>query len=147
MQIKFIYDIGPLLPESYVRRDRDDDILQQGSEETDPCILWLNTRPPSSVIYVSFGSMQTNSPPQLLEMALGLEASGSSFLWLVRPPDSPGMTAALGGPCSITEFLPSGNSLNLSIVFIEEQCQHLTTESQKLVLLSCGVGLQGLRTT
>ncbi|XP_024357189.1 mogroside I-E synthase [Physcomitrium patens] len=107
-QIKFIYDIGPLLPESYVRRDRDDDILQQGSEETDPCILWLNTRPPSSVIYVSFGSMQTNSPPQLLEMALGLEASGSSFLWLVRPPDSPGMTAALGGPCSITEFLPSG---------------------------------------
>lgn len=77
-------------------------------QESDPCILWLNTRAPRSVLYISFGSFATHGAPQLLELALGLEASNCSFLWLARPPNAGRMSAASGSPVSITEFLPPG---------------------------------------
>ncbi|KAG0598706.1 hypothetical protein M758_12G094800 [Ceratodon purpureus] len=109
MQAKCILEIGPLLPESYVNDDGNFDITTNGSmEETDPCILWLNTRPPKSVLFVSFGSGATHPAPQLLEMAFGLEDSGCSFLWIVRPPGTPGMSATSENPGSVTEFLPPG---------------------------------------
>ncbi|XP_038678415.1 UDP-glycosyltransferase 92A1-like [Tripterygium wilfordii] len=54
--------------------------------ETDSCISWLNLHPPSSVLYVSFGSQLTISPPQMVALARGLEASGKAFIWVVRPP-------------------------------------------------------------
>lgn len=106
MQAKCILEIGPLLPESYVNEDGGygGELLQ----ETDPCILWLNTRPPSSVLYVSFGSAATHPAPQLLEIAAGLEASGCSFLWIVRPPGTPGMSATSEHPGPVTELLPPG---------------------------------------
>lgn len=86
-----------------------DDTIGQESDETDACILWLNERQaPHSVLYILFGSFATHSAPQLLELAQGLEASGCSFLWLVRPPDAPGISAATGSPVSISEFLPPG---------------------------------------
>lgn len=97
-------EIGPLLPASYVN----DDTLKEESEETDPCMLWLNNQPPNSVLYISFGSSATHSAPQLRELAQGLEASGCSFLWLVRPPNAPGISAASGAPRPVSEFLPPG---------------------------------------
>ncbi|KAL8556688.1 hypothetical protein ACS0TY_004222 [Phlomoides rotata] len=48
------------------------------------CLNWLDTKPPGSVIYVSFGSMAVVSQQQLDELALGLELSGRAFLWIVR---------------------------------------------------------------
>lgn len=106
MQAKCILEIGPLLPESYVNEDGGygGELLQ----ETDPCILWLNTRPLNSVLYVSFGSAATHPAPQLLEIAAGLEASGCSFLWIVRPPGTPGMSATSEHPGPVTELLPPG---------------------------------------
>ena len=82
--------------------------MQEESEERDPCILWLNKKAAHSVLYISFGSFATRLAPQLLELAMGLEASGCSFLWLLRPPDAPGMSAASGSPQPVTEFLPPG---------------------------------------
>ena len=85
-----------------------DDTMQEEPEERDPCILWLNKQAPRSVLYISFGSSATHSAPQLLELAMGLEASDCSFLWLVRPPKAPGISAASGSPVPVTEFLPPG---------------------------------------
>lgn len=101
VQAKSILDIGPLLPESYVNDD------EQSLDSGDPCIDWLNIRDSKSVLYVSFGSGATNSAEQLLELADGLEASGVSFLWIVRPPGAPGFSAA-SATVSVTEFLPVG---------------------------------------
>lgn len=109
-QAKCILDIGPLLPKSYVN-DVKIDGIEGALQETDPCILWLNTRPADSVLFVSFGSAATHRAPQLLELALGLEASGCSFLWIVRPPDTPGMSAMSENPGAVTEFLPPGNGV------------------------------------
>ncbi|XP_017217430.1 UDP-glycosyltransferase 83A1-like [Daucus carota subsp. sativus] len=49
------------------------------------CLSWLDKRPPNSVIYIAFGSTAVFSQKQFDELALGLELSGHSFLWVVRP--------------------------------------------------------------
>ncbi|CAL9756499.1 unnamed protein product [Musa acuminata subsp. burmannicoides] len=52
--------------------------------EEDTCMRWLNSKPPRSVVYVSFGSVASVSAEQMEELACGLEASGKNFLWVVR---------------------------------------------------------------
>ncbi|CAL9749442.1 unnamed protein product, partial [Musa acuminata subsp. burmannicoides] len=48
------------------------------------CLLWLDAKEPKSVVYVCFGSWSQFTGEQLREMALGLEAAGHPFLWVVR---------------------------------------------------------------
>jgi UDP-glucosyltransferase 73C len=48
------------------------------------CLRWLDGKEPGSVVYVSFGSIAQASPKQLVELGLGLEASGHPFIWVVR---------------------------------------------------------------
>ncbi|PKA65320.1 UDP-glycosyltransferase 73B5 [Apostasia shenzhenica] len=47
-------------------------------------LKWLDGKPPGSVVYMCFGSASLFSRAQLREMALGLEASGHLFVWVVR---------------------------------------------------------------
>ncbi|KAM0832364.1 hypothetical protein ACQ4PT_064950 [Festuca glaucescens] len=48
------------------------------------CITWLGSMPRCSVVYVCFGTYASISDDQLRELALGLEASGKPFLWVLR---------------------------------------------------------------
>lgn len=48
------------------------------------CVEWLDSKPDRSVVYVCFGSLAPVSDAQLHQLALGLEVSGKSFLWVVR---------------------------------------------------------------
>ncbi|VAI63743.1 unnamed protein product [Triticum turgidum subsp. durum] len=50
-------------------------------------INWLGTKPNHSVVYLSFGTCAHISGAQLDELALGLEASRRSFMWVVRAAD------------------------------------------------------------
>ncbi|ONK57294.1 uncharacterized protein A4U43_C10F18590 [Asparagus officinalis] len=50
------------------------------------CIKWLNSRTPASVLYISFGSQNSIPASQMMQLAKGLEASGKSFIWVIRPP-------------------------------------------------------------
>ncbi|XP_022932853.1 UDP-glycosyltransferase 76B1-like [Cucurbita moschata] len=52
--------------------------------EEQGCIAWLDKQAPSSVVYVSIGSVVTMTEDELLEMAWGLANSGQPFLWVVR---------------------------------------------------------------
>ena len=56
---------------------------------------WLDTKPPSSVLYMSFGSQST---------VYALEASNKNFIWVVRPPLEFDITSEF----KINEWLPKG---------------------------------------
>ncbi|KAG6547226.1 hypothetical protein Mapa_011162 [Marchantia paleacea] len=47
------------------------------------CMQWLDSRPTQSVVYICFGSLVRFSPEQISELALALEASEQSFLWVL----------------------------------------------------------------
>ncbi|CAN6685654.1 unnamed protein product [Malus baccata var. baccata] len=47
-------------------------------------LKWLDSKEPNSVVYVCFGSVAKLNASQLKEIAMGLEASGKDFIWVVR---------------------------------------------------------------
>ncbi|MCO5547641.1 hypothetical protein L7F22_001092 [Adiantum nelumboides] len=47
------------------------------------CITWLDLQAESSVIYVAFGSFAKFSLKDMQELAMGLEASESPFVWVI----------------------------------------------------------------
>ncbi|XP_015892857.2 probable UDP-glucosyl transferase 73B6 [Ziziphus jujuba] len=48
------------------------------------CLKWLDAKKPNSVVYVCFGSVAKFDDAQLKEIAIGLEASGKQFIWVVK---------------------------------------------------------------
>ncbi|GLT97718.1 hypothetical protein SLE2022_152670 [Rubroshorea leprosula] len=78
--------IGPLMPSAFLDRKNPADTsfggdLFKGSKDY---IQWLNTKPESSVIYISFGSLAVLTKSQTEEIAGGLLATGFPFLWVMR---------------------------------------------------------------
>ncbi|XP_058068816.1 UDP-glycosyltransferase 83A1-like [Magnolia sinica] len=72
--------IGPLLAGRRLGR------LEGNFWPEDPtCLSWLDEQPPRSVVYIAFGSFTIFNRRQFHELALGLELSNRSFLWVVRP--------------------------------------------------------------
>ena len=53
-------------------------------DQQSQCIGWLDSKPDRSVVYLCFGSLTHVSDAQLQQLALGLEAAGKPFLWVVR---------------------------------------------------------------
>ncbi|XVE66775.1 hypothetical protein DITRI_Ditri08aG0106100 [Diplodiscus trichospermus] len=54
--------------------------------KADDCIEWLDTKPASSVIYISFGTVVHLKQEQEDEIAHALLNTGISFLWVMKPP-------------------------------------------------------------
>ncbi|KAK9071122.1 hypothetical protein SSX86_009690 [Deinandra increscens subsp. villosa] len=52
--------------------------------KAEDCMEWLDSKPPSSVVYISFGSVVNLRQEQMTEMAYGVLNSGVSFLWVIR---------------------------------------------------------------
>lgn len=79
--------IGPMVPSAYLDGRIEDDkgygasLWKPLNEE---CLKWLETKPPKSVVYVSFGSMVSLTEEQMEEIAWGLKESGFYFLWVVK---------------------------------------------------------------
>lgn len=78
-----VLPIGPLLLLCSQEADSTNVNVNYWEEQPD-CLKWLDTQKPSSVAYVSFGSIATMSTSQMEELALGLEATQQPFLWVVR---------------------------------------------------------------
>ncbi|KAG6628938.1 hypothetical protein CIPAW_14G047900 [Carya illinoinensis] len=57
---------------------------KESSIDKHECMKWLNTKHINSVVYICFGSLSNFSDPQLMEIAMGLEASEQQFIWVVR---------------------------------------------------------------
>uniref|UniRef100_A0A2P2JTY1 Glycosyltransferase n=1 Tax=Rhizophora mucronata TaxID=61149 RepID=A0A2P2JTY1_RHIMU len=83
-----IRTVGPLFKNPKVARATvAGDLLK-----ADDCIEWLNTKPPSSVVYISFGSIASLKQDQCDEIAQGLINSGLPFLWVMREEKSQVLT-------------------------------------------------------
>nr|ASU43996.1 UDP-glycosyltransferase UGT5 [Picea glauca] len=87
-----IYPVGPLISSSPVEYEAD-------------CLKWLDNQAPSSVLFVSFGSGVVMSREQITELALGLDASGHRFLWVLRSPSSTFLSI---NDSDVSELLPQG---------------------------------------
>ncbi|KAG7946600.1 hypothetical protein I3843_14G048100 [Carya illinoinensis] len=75
--------IGPV---SLCNKDAEDK-GQRGKEpsiDKHECMNWLNTKHINSVVYICFGSLTNFRDSQLMEIAMGLEASGQQFIWVVK---------------------------------------------------------------
>ncbi|CAN4112173.1 unnamed protein product [Withania somnifera] len=75
--------IGPL---SLCNRDIEDKAERgkKSSIDKHECLKWIDSKKSSSIVYVCFGSVANFTTSQLQELALGLEASGQDFIWVVR---------------------------------------------------------------
>ncbi|XP_027175237.1 UDP-glycosyltransferase 71K1-like [Coffea eugenioides] len=94
-----IYTAGPLLDLEGKRQDSDCERIMK----------WLDDQPPSSVVFLCFGSMGSFEPDQLAEMAIAIERSGYRFLWAVRsPPSKDDTTKRMGEYSNLSEVLPEG---------------------------------------
>ncbi|MCL7048158.1 hypothetical protein MKW94_026841 [Papaver nudicaule] len=113
MDSKPVWTIGPLLPSFLLQGNRNKNNAgsvvshsRTGKEfgiSPESCIDWLNIQNQSSVLYISFGSESAISAPNMMELALGLEKSGKSFIWVLRPPIGNDIKSQLK-----SEWLPEG---------------------------------------
>ncbi|XP_044498093.1 UDP-glycosyltransferase 92A1-like [Mangifera indica] len=88
-----VWTIGPLLPQPLLEKSSPSGstVYKQHSGKTpgvssERCVEWLDLQDPQSVLYISFGSQNTISPSQMMELAGGLEKSKIHFIWVIRPP-------------------------------------------------------------
>ncbi|XP_057836379.2 UDP-glycosyltransferase 72B1 [Cryptomeria japonica] len=88
-----IYPIGPLI------------FPVSDAPDESRCLEWLAEQPPSSVLFVSFGSLAVLSSDQITDLAIGLEASGHRFLWVLRAYKSGGSSSLEN---DISKLLPEG---------------------------------------
>ncbi|KAM0857025.1 hypothetical protein ACQ4PT_048718 [Festuca glaucescens] len=68
----------------------------------DNIINWLDSHPPASVLYVSFGSQNSITQAQMAVLATALEHTGRPFVWAIRAP------VCYPGDVATGEWLPKG---------------------------------------
>ncbi|KAK8494253.1 hypothetical protein V6N13_138568 [Hibiscus sabdariffa] len=79
-----IYHIGPPIPHFNLANPSEENYFQ-----------WLDSQPPSCVLYVSQGSLHSATSAQLDELAAGLRISGVRYLWVGRK-DTPRLKQGCG---------------------------------------------------
>ncbi|KDP32319.1 hypothetical protein JCGZ_13244 [Jatropha curcas] len=81
-----VYSIGPLqLLLDQIGNNRYNSMDCNLWNEEPECIKWLDSKKPSSVIYINFGSTTVMSNEQVVELAWGLANSTHNFFWVTRP--------------------------------------------------------------
>jgi hypothetical protein len=80
------FAVGPLIGGRTRAPSASDEDTARDEDVDARIIKFLDSKPPASVLYVSFGSQNTIPASQMMELARGLEASGRPFIWAVRPP-------------------------------------------------------------
>ncbi|CAI0407726.1 unnamed protein product [Linum tenue] len=79
-----VWCVGPV---SLTKRFELDDLERGNSSSSvrvDQCLSWLDDKECNSAIYICLGSICNLSSAQLIELALGLEASEKVFVWVVK---------------------------------------------------------------
>ncbi|OAY44943.1 anthocyanidin 3-O-glucosyltransferase 1-like [Manihot esculenta] len=93
-----VYPVGPIL-----------DVVSVGiNTNKEEIMQWLDDQPPSSVVFLCFGSQGSFGEDQVKEIAHALEQSGHRFLWSLRRPRSPGLLSCPSDYENPQEVLPEG---------------------------------------
>ncbi|XP_027362647.1 UDP-glycosyltransferase 84B2-like [Abrus precatorius] len=80
-----IYPIGPLVSE-FLLGEKEQKAVSMNMWNVDgSCLEWLDSKPSSSVIYISFGSVIVLSQKQVDNIATALKNSNKAFLWVIKP--------------------------------------------------------------
>ncbi|KAF2293807.1 hypothetical protein GH714_004956 [Hevea brasiliensis] len=92
-----VYPIGPIL-----------DVASDGRSTHQEIMQWLDDHPPSSVVFLCFGSMGSFGEDQVKEIAYALEHSGHRFLWSLRQTPSVGLLPSPSDYEDPQQVLPEG---------------------------------------
>uniref|UniRef100_A0A803KW31 UDP-glycosyltransferases domain-containing protein n=1 Tax=Chenopodium quinoa TaxID=63459 RepID=A0A803KW31_CHEQI len=95
-----IYPVGPILSL--------DGKSQQGDQDQDSIMAWLDEQPLSSVVFLCFGSMGGFEADQVREIANGLDQSGYRFLWSLPRSAPKGDLGSSIENDNLNEVLPKG---------------------------------------
>lgn len=130
-----VWPIGPVLLPSESRAS----VGKQSGLTSELCREWLNSKPLNSVLFVSFGSMNTISASQMMQLAMALERSGKNFIWVVRPPIGFDINAEFRAQ----EWLPEGfeekvSSRGLLVHDWAPQVEILSHKAVSAFLTHCG---------
>ncbi|KAK4736513.1 hypothetical protein R3W88_000210 [Solanum pinnatisectum] len=106
------------------------------------CKEWLDTKEEKSVLYICFGSQNTISPSQMMQLAKALDGVAVNFIWVIRPP----LGFDVNADFKPEEWLPEGfierNQENeqrgLVVVNWAPQVEILAHESIGSFLSNCG---------
>ncbi|KAJ7537642.1 hypothetical protein O6H91_11G071800 [Diphasiastrum complanatum] len=105
-----VFAIGPCFPSASLCNDDVSSVTLKdqsaSNSEVKVCMKWLDNQQPSSVLYISLGSLFIPTLHQIRELAVGLEASEQRFFWVVRPPICEQGTQS--GSEALSEILPPG---------------------------------------
>lgn len=140
--------VGPLLPSHYMQQlHKYDSAARRPDPTLEPplslfpedrtCLAWLDTQAPSSVLFISFGSISLRTERQLQELALGVEASGCPFLWVRRPAFDTCADKTNPGNCCEADGHPRPDGRGL-IVAWAPQLQVLSHPSVGGFITHCG---------
>ncbi|XP_078151460.1 UDP-glycosyltransferase 1-like [Carex rostrata] len=128
-----VYCVGPLITQSEGSR----------SEAKHECLTWLDSQPKQSVVFLCFGSMGAFLPEQVKEIAVGLENSGHSFLWVVKIQDDPNKLLEAQSEPDLDTVLPEGfldrtKDRGMVVKSWAPQAQILRHESVGVFVSHCG---------
>ncbi|XP_030442359.2 anthocyanidin 3-O-glucosyltransferase 2-like [Syzygium oleosum] len=98
-----VYPVGPILNLKGETKKKAD-----GDRRGDGIMEWLDEQPPSSVVFLCFGSWGSFRENQVKEMACALERSGHPFLWSLRRPPPKGKIECPRDYTDPAEALPEG---------------------------------------
>ncbi|KAF8666108.1 hypothetical protein HU200_053822 [Digitaria exilis] len=106
--------IGPTLPSLYLDDGRLPFNKAYGfnlfSSTAAPCIAWLDSKEPCSVVLASYGTVANLDMVQLEELANGLCDSGKPFIWVLRSNEEEKFSEELCSKCKerglIVPFCP-----------------------------------------
>ncbi|XP_047325380.1 UDP-glycosyltransferase 89A2-like [Impatiens glandulifera] len=86
-----VWGVGPLLPKQYwesansvLLHDRDIRPSCRSNYTEDEVLKWLDSKPPKSVLYVSFGTEVGPTTEEYVELADALTESGRPFIWVTK---------------------------------------------------------------
>ncbi|CAL8138502.1 unnamed protein product [Prunus armeniaca] len=99
-----VYPVGPLLN----MKSDDGHVGSNQSIQKSDILEWLDDQPPSSVVFLCFGSMGSFDEAQVKEIACALEQSGQRFLWSLRQPEPEGKMGMPSDYADVKLVLPEG---------------------------------------
>lgn len=98
-----IYAVGPVLNLNGQGCNDENDF-----EQYKAIMTWLDNQPPTSVVFLCFGSRGSFEAEQVAEIAHALEQSGHPFLWALRGPPLKENMESSSEYVDLTDLLPEG---------------------------------------